>query len=45
MAVSAAQRNCNDTLSATERELGGQLERWLDAAELSHGPARAIIAP
>ncbi|KAF0296165.1 Protein MEMO1 [Amphibalanus amphitrite] len=31
--------------SNSERELGGQLERWLDAAELSHGPARAIIAP
>ncbi|XP_020715704.1 protein MEMO1 isoform X2 [Ceratitis capitata] len=26
-------------------ELSRQLDRWLSAAELSHGPARAIIAP
>ncbi|XP_033233160.1 protein MEMO1 [Drosophila pseudoobscura] len=26
-------------------ELSRQLDRWLGAAELSHGPARAIIAP
>ncbi|XP_012272231.1 protein MEMO1 [Orussus abietinus] len=26
-------------------ELNKQLEDWLEAAELSHGPARAIIAP
>lgn len=27
------------------KELGNQLENWLGAAELTHGPARAIIAP
>lgn len=27
------------------KELGNQLENWLEAAELIHGPARAIIAP
>jgi hypothetical protein len=27
------------------KELGRQLDGWLDAANLSHGPARAIIAP
>lgn len=26
-------------------ELSKQLEGWLSAADLSHGPARAIIAP
>lgn len=26
-------------------ELNKQLEDWLGAADLSHGPARAIIAP
>ena len=26
-------------------ELNKQLEGWLNAADLSHGPARAIIAP
>lgn len=26
-------------------ELRKQLEDWLNAADLSHGPARAIIAP
>lgn len=29
----------------TAKELGNQLENWLSAAELTHGPARAIIAP
>lgn len=29
----------------TAKELGNQLENWLGAAELTHGPARAIIAP
>ncbi|CAH1724108.1 protein MEMO1 [Aphis gossypii] len=27
------------------KELSNQLENWLGAAELTHGPARAIIAP
>ena len=27
------------------KELARQLEGWLSAADLSHGPARAIIAP
>lgn len=27
------------------RELNRQLDNWLSAAELLHGPARAIIAP
>lgn len=27
------------------KELGKQLEAWLSAADLTHGPARAIIAP
>lgn len=27
------------------KELGRQLDGWLDAANFSHGPARAIIAP
>ena len=27
------------------KELGRQLEGWLAAANISHGPARAIIAP
>jgi len=27
------------------KELSTQLENWLGAAELTHGPARAIIAP
>ncbi|XP_075226694.1 protein MEMO1-like [Lycorma delicatula] len=31
--------------SDSNRELGKQLENWLNAAELTHGPARAIIAP
>lgn len=26
-------------------ELNRQLEGWLNAADLTHGPARAIIAP
>lgn len=26
-------------------ELSRQLEYWLNQADLSHGPARAIIAP
>lgn len=29
----------------TGSELNKQLEGWLGAADLSHGPARAIIAP
>lgn len=29
----------------SSRELNRQLENWLNAAELLHGPARAIIAP
>lgn len=28
-----------------EAELSGQLDNWLGAADLTHGPARAIIAP
>ncbi|XP_037072805.1 protein MEMO1-like isoform X2 [Pollicipes pollicipes] len=31
--------------SNSDRELGDQLEKWLNAADLCHGPARAIIAP
>ncbi|KAL5282455.1 MEMO1 family protein [Megaselia abdita] len=31
--------------SSDGNELSRQLDRWLGAAELSHGPARAIIAP
>lgn len=31
--------------SGSGSELSRQLDRWLSAAELSHGPARAIIAP
>lgn len=31
--------------SDSSSELSRQLDRWLGAAELSHGPARAIIAP
>lgn len=27
------------------KELGKQLETWLNTADLTHGPARAIIAP
>jgi hypothetical protein len=27
------------------KELGKQLEAWLSTADLTHGPARAIIAP
>lgn len=29
----------------TAKELGRQLDGWLEAANFSHGPARAIIAP
>ncbi|KAJ9578101.1 hypothetical protein L9F63_025038 [Diploptera punctata] len=29
----------------TPKELGKQLETWLSTADLTHGPARAIIAP
>jgi len=32
-------------LLATGLELSKQLDGWLSAADLSHGPARAIIAP
>jgi len=35
-------QNCN---FATGLELSKQLDGWLSAADLSHGPARAIIAP
>lgn len=28
-----------------ESELSNQLENWLSHADLTHGPARAIIAP
>jgi len=41
-------RNPNITLLPiyfSAKELGTQLENWLGAAELTHGPARAIIAP
>lgn len=31
--------------SDSAKELGKQLEAWLSAADLTHGPARAIIAP
>nr|CAG4637199.1 EOG090X09ZA [Ceriodaphnia reticulata]SVE73074.1 EOG090X09ZA [Ceriodaphnia reticulata] len=31
--------------SDSAKELGRQLDSWLDAAIFSHGPARAIIAP
>ncbi|XP_039289216.1 protein MEMO1-like [Nilaparvata lugens] len=30
---------------SSSRDLNKQLENWLNAAELTHGPARAIIAP
>lgn len=33
------------SLFAIGSELSKQLEGWLSAADLSHGPARAIIAP
>ena len=29
----------------TVKELNHQLEGWLNAADVPHGPARAIIAP
>jgi len=35
--------NVSNFFSGTE--LSRQLDRWLGAADLSHGPARAIIAP
>ncbi|XP_054271396.1 protein MEMO1 [Macrosteles quadrilineatus] len=31
--------------SDSSKELNKQLENWLNAADLTHGPARAIIAP
>lgn len=31
--------------SDSSKELGKQLDNWLNAADLIHGPARAIIAP
>uniref|UniRef100_A0A1B6DXF2 Protein MEMO1 n=1 Tax=Clastoptera arizonana TaxID=38151 RepID=A0A1B6DXF2_9HEMI len=31
--------------SDSSKELGKQLDNWLNASELIHGPARAIIAP
>ncbi|XP_069680720.1 protein MEMO1 [Periplaneta americana] len=31
--------------SDSAKELGKQLETWLNTADLTHGPARAIIAP
>ncbi len=37
--------NCLSYLPFLAKELGRQLDGWLDAASFSHGPARAIIAP
>jgi hypothetical protein len=32
-------------MSVEGKELNKQLDNWLNAADLIHGPARAIIAP
>lgn len=45
MALIRRANHAGSWYSGSETELHKQLDGWLSAADLSHGPARAVIAP